>query len=114
MYSIELRVALDRATQGGLYALNCVSKKGLDPHVWLQPKAIQGFTRVIFYATDATGKVKYFDTALTPRNEVFDLQVLMAERMREVQKRTAQIREGLARLDAGLDPDYEKPDRSRN
>lgn len=111
----EMRLALDEATEGGLYALNMVSKSSnLTPHVWVQTNAAPGSSRVLFYATNEQGLVRYFDSALTPADEVRDTQILMMERMREIEKRTAQIQAGLARLDEGLDPDYESPDPSLN
>lgn len=111
----ELRVALDAATQGGLQALALATQEtGCNPHIWLQPEAYPGYTRVMFYATDETGHVRYFDSVLTPSDPARDTQVLFFERMKEVRKQTARLHEGLARLDAGLDPDYEEPDRSRS
>ena len=111
----ELRVALDEATHGGLHALvHVVETQGFYPHIWVQPEAYPGYTRIMLYATDEVGRVRYFDTAITPTDPIRDTQVLVFERMKEVRKQTARIHEGLARLDAGLDPEYEEPDRSRN
>ena len=111
----ELRAALDEATRGGVRALALVTQEtGCNPHIWLQPEARPGMTRVMFYATDETGHVRYFDSVLTPSDPLRDTQVLFFERMKEVRKQTAQIQAGFARFDAGLEPDYEEPDRSRN
>lgn len=116
MQSFDELKALDNATQGGLHQLSHVSTiMGLEPHIWVQPRAAPGVTRVIFYATDPnTGVIGYFDSALTPTDEELNAQILLSEKLRETKNRAAQIQAGLARLDEGLDPDYEEPDPARN
>lgn len=111
----ELRVALDQATEGGLYELQAVSKqRELDPHIWVVP-AGEGWSRVLFWATDReTGHTAYFDSALTPLNKEREAKICLMESIREGKKQTAQIRAGLARLDLGLDPEFEKLDPTRN
>lgn len=112
----EMRVAIDEATEGGLYALNRVSKsEALEPGLWVEPGPVDGTSRYIFYAVEPmSGRITYFDTAVTPTEARLDAEVRLWAKGNEVKKRTAQVLEGLRRLDEGLDPEVGRPDPSLN
>jgi hypothetical protein len=101
---LAVRNALDERTEGALYALQYeASENGWDPHVWAQ-KFKDGTTRFIFYATDSKGHTRYFDYATAQDTGNLAEKVIFFERMLETRKAEARVREGLTRLDAGLDP----------
>lgn len=95
---------LDHHTDGGLYALQYEAEQnGWDSHIWVQ-KLGDGVTRFFFYATDWEGRTRYFDHASAKDTGDLGDKLLIYERMVEIKKAKARIRDGLARLDQGLDP----------
>ena len=110
----EMRVAIDTATEGGLYALNAVCKndRTLEPNIWVEKDPMTpGYSRVLFYATSKRDRtIEYFNSVLTPTDENLEEQLRVWVRMREVKKTTAQILKGLERLEMGLDPEeFDEP-----
>jgi hypothetical protein len=104
----DLRVALDRATEGGLHALNRVSTQyGWEPHITTSRSGLPpDYTRFIFFAT-VDDLICYFDSAVVKGSEGRRLaaEVGSHEAVREAKKATERVRKGLARLDVGLDPE---------
>jgi hypothetical protein len=98
----QLRVALDKATDGGLYALNKVSIiDGLTPHLVIQTEGLpQDYTRIVFFATDGD-EVRYFDTALIKgkENRFLSIEIQMVETVRNTKKQIARVNEQLAQFE---------------
>ena len=65
-----LRDLINENTEGALFALLYMCKTNAwTSHLWAQSAsegAPRGKTRVLFFARDPTGKVRYFDCALIP------------------------------------------------
>ena len=99
----QLRLRLDQATEGGLYALNSVSKEhGFDPHLVIQTDGLPtDYTRVVFFATEGD-EVRYFDTAIMKGqdNRLLGAELRTYEAMREAKKAIARAQVELARYDA--------------
>jgi hypothetical protein len=104
LIDIPVRDTLDNLTEGALYALVCEAKEhNWDAHIWAQ-KCTEGLTRFVFFATDQDGLTRYFDYCTAKDTGSIGEGIKIYSRMAEIKKATARIHEGLARLDAGLDP----------
>jgi hypothetical protein len=102
-----LWVALDQETGGALYALRYECEtNGWTPHLWAQTPdegAPNGLTRLIFLGT-AVGKTMYWDTVVIRDTSDLALRIKVSETIHDAARAAERIREGLARLDVGLDP----------
>lgn len=100
---LDMSDTLDERTEGALYALHYESSEnGWDPHCWGQKLGDK--TLFIFYATDQKGRTRYFDYATVKDTGNLCDRVLFFERILETRKAETRLQDGLARLDAGLDP----------
>jgi len=100
----EMRIQIDEITEGGLNALNQICQR----NGWVPEIILKRGTDTTFYtflATDSDGQITYHSTVEAPQNVSLEFHLDLWLRLQEVKKSTARIREGLVRLDAGLDPE---------
>ncbi len=105
----KMREQIDELTGGGLYELNriCVENE-LDPNLCVSPEGDET-SRYTFFATNVEGDVVYHRSVYAPKDRRLEIQLDVWLKLRDIKKQTARIREGLVRLEAGLDPEEPKP-----
>ncbi len=100
--------SIDETTEGALYALRYECEtNGWTPHLWAQTPKDGGpssLTRLIFIGCDAIGKTLYFDTVLVRDDNHLADRIKLSEVTHEAARAAARIKEGLDRMDRGLDP----------
>ena len=106
----EFRDVLDVKTNGAVNRLNmAIQTYGLDGHIWAEPNGL-----IVLWGTDPEGRTQYFDTAMIrPDPALIDLTRVM-QNIREAKKASERLRKGVARLDAGMDPEESLGDPSLN
>jgi hypothetical protein len=101
--------AIDDATGGALYTLRfeCGSNSW-QPHLWAQTSdegAPPDHTRLIFLGVDPFGRTQYFDTAIVADPHGMAERIKATELVQDAARAEKRVREGLTRMDCGLDPD---------
>lgn len=103
-----LWVAIDEVTEGCLYALRFECERGgWTPHLWSQTTAEGApppFVRFFFIGVDSIGKTVYYDTILVRDTNQLAARIKLSEVAQEAARATRRLRNGLDRMDQGLDP----------
>lgn len=99
---------VDDATGGALYALRYECEtNGWTPNLWAQTPeegGPLGLTRLMFIGCDSVGRTVYFDTSLIRDTMDLAVKIKVSEITRAAARASRRIREGLERIDRGLDP----------